>query len=76
MEVSQLYSKVQEKSKIESSTNLEQLQKEIDELKKNYTSKKAEYNKNIQFAKSKMDILKEQIEKLKQIVSQNRDEKT
>jgi hypothetical protein len=55
---------------------LEQLQKEIDELKKNYTSKKAEYNKNIQFAKSKMDILKEQIEKLKQIVSQNRDEKT
>ena len=38
--------------------------------------KKAEYSKNLQFAKSRMEILKEQIEKLKQIVQQHRDEKT
>lgn len=57
-------------------TNAESYQRELDELKKQAQSKKAEYSKNLQFAKSRMDILKEQVEKLKQIVQQLRDEKT
>ena len=57
-------------------TNAESYQRELDELKKQAQSKKAEYSKNLQFAKSRMDILKEQVEKLKQIVQQLRDDKT
>jgi hypothetical protein len=66
----------QEKDKEVDATNAESYQRELDELKKQAQLKKAEYSKNLQFAKSRMDILKEQIEKLKQIVQQLRDDKT
>ena len=42
--------------------------RELEELKKQIQLKKGEYSKNLQFAKSRMEILKEQIEKLKIIV--------
>lgn len=71
LDVSELYTQYQDKSRIieQDMQNIEQYKKENEDLKKQMLNKKQEYNKNIQYAKSKMDILKDQIEKLKQIVS-------
>jgi chromosome segregation ATPase len=49
--------------------------KEIEELKKQSQLKKAEFKENIQYTKKQMDQLKKQIEPLKQIIIQNREEK-
>lgn len=48
----------------------------MDELKRQTQQKITEYNKNIQYAKSKLDTQKEHIDKLKQIVSKNNTDKT
>lgn len=58
-----------------SDDEVKRLKLEVEELKAQASSKKAEYSKNLQFAKGRMDILKDQVQKLKQIAQQLRDEK-
>lgn len=61
MDISAVHSQCLEKSRVHDKDNksVELLTKEIEDLKKQAQLKKAKYTENLQFAKSRMDILKD-----------------
>ena len=77
MDISAVHSQCLEKSRVHDKDNksVELLTKEIEDLKKQAQLKKTKYTENLQFAKSRMDMLKDQNIQLKQIIQQHKEDK-